>query len=319
MNASIPVRRRARSRRAEPLDRAVSWALHGLVVAGAAAAVAVDRRVRRTRFAGAKVAVPALAAAYYGLIWAVESRRPARNDWRADAAEARTDGVFLASVMATQVAAQTLVAPVQRRTTRSLGVHRLPAPVGVAVAVLAYDLVHSRLHHLGHRWGPAWRFHSVHHSPERLYWFNATRFHAVEMFVDMTLETLLVGVLGLSRDQHVAYDAVRGLYGQLQHCNIRMHSGALDRVFSTPDLHRWHHSTVYAEGDTNYGAITSVWDQVFRTFFRPDDRDGPDHVGVGRMPDFPQTFVELERAPFEWAAIRERNADTWFDDTERSA
>jgi sterol desaturase/sphingolipid hydroxylase (fatty acid hydroxylase superfamily) len=202
---------------------------------------------------------------------------------------------------------------------RTLGVHRLPTPVGVAVAVLAYDLVHSRLHHLGHRWGPAWRFHSVHHSPQRLYWFNATRFHTAEMFLDMTLETLLVSTLGLSRDQHVGYDAVRGLYGQLQHCNIRLRSGALDHVFSTPDLHRWHHSTVYDEGDTNYGAITSIWDRVFGTFFRPTDRVGPDQVGIGRMPDFPQGFVELERAPFEWAAIRERNAATWFDDDARTA
>jgi hypothetical protein len=29
--------------------------------------------------------------------------------------------------------------------------------------------------------------------------------------------------------------------------------------------------------------------------------------------------VELERAPFEWAAIRERNAATWFDDDARTA
>jgi sterol desaturase/sphingolipid hydroxylase (fatty acid hydroxylase superfamily) len=314
MPASIR-RRRGRFTR----DDAVSWGLHGLVVAGAAAAVAVDRRLRRGRFAEARVAAPAAAVAFYGLIWAVESRRPAREDWQVDAAEARTDGVFLASILVTQAAVQALVAPVRTRMRRTLGVHRLPTPVGVAIAVLTFDLVHSRVHHLSHRWGPAWRFHSVHHSPERLYWFNATRFHTVESFVDITLETLIVAVLGLSRDQHIGHDAVRALYGQLQHSNIRMRSGALDHVFSTPDLHRWHHSTVYAEGDTNYGAITSVWDRVFGTLFRPEDRDGPEQVGIGRMPDFPQTFVELERAPFEWAAIRERNADTWFDDAERTA
>jgi len=300
-------------------DDVVGWGLHALVVAGATAAVAVDRRLRRSRFRRVQVGAPAASPAFYGLIWAVESQQPARADWRPDAAEARTDGIFLGSVVATQVVAQALVAPVRRRMRRTLGVHRLPTPVGAAVAVLAYDLVHSRLHHLGHRWGPAWRSNSVHTSPERLYWFNATRFHTVEMFVDMLLETLLVSSLGLSRDQHVGYDAVRGLYGQLQHSNIRLRSGALDHVFSTPDLHRWHHSTVYAEGDTNYGAITSVWDRVFGTFFRPTDRVGPDQVGIGRMPDFPQEFVELERAPFEWASIRERNAATWFDDAARTA
>jgi sterol desaturase/sphingolipid hydroxylase (fatty acid hydroxylase superfamily) len=102
------------------------------------------------------------------------------------------------------------------------------------------------------------------------------------------------------------------MYGQLQHCNLDLRSGVLDHVFSTPDLHRWHHSTVYEEGDTNYGAVTSVWDKVFGTFFRPIDRDEPDELGIGRMPEFPQRFWELERVPLEWSRIRDANAETWF-------
>ena len=38
-------------------------------------------------------------------------------------------------------------------------------------------------------------------------------------------------------------------------------------------LHRWHHSTVYDEGDSNYGAVTSGWDRVFGTWFRPTQRN----------------------------------------------
>lgn len=263
-----------------------------------------------------QVAAPAVTIAFYGLLWAIERRRPHRDDWRPDGNEVATDAAFLASVVAVQGAAMAVVDPVAKRNGRNLGVDRLPTPVGAAVAVAAFDLVHSRLHHLGHRWGPAWTVHSVHHSPRRLYWFNATRFHALEMFVDMALETAVMSLLGLSRDQQVAYQAVRGMYGQLQHCNIDLRSGALDHVFSTPDLHRWHHSTVYAEGDTNYGAVTSVWDKVFGTFFRPDDRDAPDDLGIGRMPEFPERFWALERVPIDWAGIRAANAETWFAEDE---
>lgn len=305
------------ARRRRRGDALVGGALHALVVTGAVGAVALDRRLRRSGSGalGKLQVAPAVASvAFYGLLWAVESRRPHRDDWRPSRAEVGADAAFLASVMAVQGAGMAVAAPIERRITRTAGVDRLPLPVGVVVAVLAYDLGHSRLHHLGHRWGPAWRIHSVHHSPERLYWFNATRFQGLEMFVDMIWETLAVGALGLSRDQHVAYQTVRGMYGQLQHGNIALRSGPLDHVLSTPDLHRWHHSTVYEEGDTNYGAVTSVWDKVFGTFYRPDDRDGPDHLGVGRMPDFPQRFWELERVPVDWAAIRERNAATWEAD-----
>jgi hypothetical protein len=69
---------------------------------------------------------------------------------------------------------------------------------------------------------------------------------------------------------------------------------------------------VYEEGDTNYGAVTSVWDKAFGTFFRPIDRDEPDELGIGRMPEFPQRFWELERVPLEWSRIRDANAETWF-------
>ena len=286
MSTAPPVRRAARAR---------SWALHAGVVAGSAAV--------------------STGAAFYGIVAAVERVRPYREDWQPSRADYATDGAFLASVLAVQGAAMAVVGPVRHRTRRTLGVDRLPVPVGAAIGVLAFDLFHSRMHQIGHRWGPAWRVHSVHHSAERLYWFNATRFQATEMFLDMVMETVVVGLLGMSRDQHVVYQALRGMYGQVQHCNVDVDSGGvLNRVCSTPDLHRWHHSTVYAEGDTNYGALTSVWDQLFGTHFDPADREGPDAIGVGRMPDFPTTFWELERVPADWNRIKERNAATWYTD-----
>lgn len=289
-----------------------SLALHGGVLAGAALTLAVDRRLRRSGRNPA-VAVPAVTAAFYGIVAVTERYRPHREDWRPSVREFATDGAFLASVLATQGLAMAAASPVRSRTRHTLQADRLPVPAGAALGILAFDLFHSRLHQVGHRWGPAWRVHSVHHSAERLYWFNATRFHTLEMFVDMVMETVVVGALGLSHEQHVVYQALRGMYGQVQHCNVDVDSGPLNRVFSTPDLHRWHHSTVYSEGDTNYGAVTSVWDQVFGTHFDPDDRDGPDQIGVGRMPDFPQSFWELERVPFRWSRIKERNAATWYE------
>lgn len=291
--------------------RLTSWALHGGVVAGAALTLAVDRRMRR-RGRNPAAVVPVVTAAFYGVVALVERRRPYRSDWQPTRDDVVTDGAFLASVMASQGMAIAVATPARRRIRRTLRADRLPVAAGAVLGILAFDLFHSRLHQLGHVWGPAWRVHSVHHSAERLYWFNATRFQSLEMFIDMVMETVVIGALGLSHEQHVVYQALRGMYGQVQHCNIDMDSGPLSRVFSTPDLHRWHHSTVYAEGDTNYGAVTSFWDQVFGNHFDPVDRDGPDQIGVGRMPDFPQTFWELERVPLDWDEIKDRNAETWF-------
>ncbi len=151
----------------------------------------------------------------------------------------------------------------------------------------------------------------MHHSSKGLHWFNAGKTHPVELAIDVFVEGVVTGRLGMSRDQLTIHQAIRFMYGALEHANIDLRSGPLDHVFSTPDLHRWHHSTVYGEGDSNYGVVTSVWDKLFGTWFRPDDRVGPDELGVGRMPDFPDRFVGLQRVPLDWAKIRQRNAATW--------
>jgi sterol desaturase/sphingolipid hydroxylase (fatty acid hydroxylase superfamily) len=294
---------------------AIGWGLHAGVLLGAAAAVRIDRRLRRRIDVGVPVGSAVVIGAYWSTLALLERRRPFRPAWgEAIDDDVRTDLASFAAILPANFAAAAVGASLARRLPKRLDLSRLPAPVAVGLTVLAYDLAHSQLHRLGHEWGPAWRVHSVHHSPRRLYWGNATRFHTIETAIDGLIEGLVSGAIGLSVDQEVAYRTVRALYGQLQHANIELRSGALDRVFSTPDLHRWHHSTDYDEGDTNYGAVTSVWDQAFGTFFRPD-RPFDAVVGVGRMPTFPTTFSALEAAPFRWTAIRRANAATLDPDT----
>lgn len=290
---------------------ALGWGLHAGVFVGAAAAVGIDRRVRRRTGAEVPVGIAVASAAFWSTLQVLERRRPFRAAWgRSIDGDLRTDVALFAATVPTSLVAAALGAGAARRLPRRANVAALPTPVAVALAIVGYDLFHSQLHRLGHEWGPAWRVHSVHHSPLRLYWFNATRFHTLEMAIDGLVEGLWSGALGMSADQEVAYRTIRALYGQLQHTNVDVRSGVLDHVFSTPDLHRWHHSTDYDEGDTNYGAVTSVWDQLFGTFFRPD-REFDAVVGVGRMPNFPTTFAALEAAPFRWGAIRRANAATF--------
>lgn len=292
--------------------RARSWVLHAGVAAGAALSVAVDRRVRRSVPGETPLAVGVVAAGWYAVIAALERRHPYRTGWNDPRDDDTTaDLAFMATTFGTALVSEPLGRAAARRTGFDLRLRRLPTPVAVVASVALYDLTHTLHHRLAHEWGPAWRVHSVHHSPERLYWLNATRFHALEALWDGVIESFLLGVLGLSRDQQIGHLAVRALYGQLQHCNIDLESGPLDRVFSTPDLHRWHHSVVYEEGDNNFGAITSAWDQLLGSFLRPPAPfDG--RTGVGRMPDFPTGYLDLQRVPADWATIRERNAATWY-------
>jgi len=289
-----------------------SIAVHAGVIGGATLTVALDRRLQRVRRSGSPLVVGVVAAGWYAAIAGLERRHPYRRAWNESRdGDTVADRWFLATTLATGLVSQPLGGAIARRCGLDLGLRRLPTPVAVTISVAAYDLAHTLHHRLAHEWGPAWQVHSVHHSPSRLYWLNATRFHVLEVVLDGVVEAVVVGVLGLSRDQHIGHLAVRALYGQLQHCNVELDSGPLDFVFSTPDLHRWHHSVDYDEGDTNFGAITSVWDQLLGSFFRPAE-SFPGTTGIGRMPDFPTGYLELQRTPFEWSDLRDRNADTWY-------
>ncbi len=309
-------------RHLSPRQRSVG--LHALWAALALGANRMERGFR-ARGAPAGSALLATVIGWNGLLLWLERRRPFDPTWNPPAGEARTDGAFLATSTISALSGQALGASLAHRarsgSQRAAGSSRSPVVThlgiagGLAASLLTSDLIHYSVHRLGHEWGPAWKFHSIHHSPERLHILNATRFHPVEQAVEGVLEGFALGAVGFSPAQHLTHSTARATYGQLQHSNIAVDSGPLDHVFATPDLHRWHHSEIYSEGDTNYGAVISVWDRLFGTFFRPA-RPFDAKLGVGRMPQFPQRLRELITTPFRWAAIKRDNADTWYGDAE---
>ena len=247
--------------------------------------------------------MPVFAAASWAVIHRAERHRPFREDWLEDQGDGGTDLIFFLGSAIPRVAGIAIGRALGRRIGLRVRLDRCPSVVAVPVAVLAYDLFHTLYHRLGHEWGPAWRLHSVHHSPHRLYWFNAFRFHVGELTGDLIGETIVTTVFQMAPHQRTGFDLVRAVYGNVQHANIALDSGPLNRVFSTPELHRWHHSEIYDEGDNNYGAIVSVWDQLFGSYYNPD-RPFASRLGVGRMPDFPTTWLSLQRAPIDWPASR---------------
>ncbi|MBX3286961.1 MAG: sterol desaturase family protein [Actinobacteria bacterium] len=292
-------------------ERGLAVALHGGVVAIAGVGAAVHRALKPRHPRAAELVLPVGVAVAWATIHRLERTRPFHEDWQEDHDDLRPDLAFLALSSVPYVVGTALGTLAGRRVRRSLGLGRLPTSAAVSLSLLGYELFHTTYHRLGHEWGPLWKLHSVHHSATRLYWLNATRFHWAELTVETFAEALLAPVWGLRPHQHVAHSLVRATYGQLQHANVAVDSGPLNRIFATPDLHRWHHSEVYEEGDTNYGAVLSIWDQLLGSWFWPG-RQLDSEIGVGRMPRFPSTWADLQRVPLRWEAIKADNADTWY-------
>ncbi|MFO0547957.1 MAG: sterol desaturase family protein [Polyangiaceae bacterium] len=142
-----------------------------------------------------------------------------------------------------------------------------PLAAQVALAVLTADLVKYGLHRLAHERPWWWRFHAEHHAPASVHAFNGVRLHPVNALWNLGVDAVMPLVLGLEGRAVVLAAVVRGTVAVLQHANMPLVLGPLDWIFSTPTLHRWHHSTKLEEANSNYGSTLIVWDLLFRTRF----------------------------------------------------
>jgi sterol desaturase/sphingolipid hydroxylase (fatty acid hydroxylase superfamily) len=177
-----------------------------------------------------------------------------------------------------------------------------PLPLQVVLGLVIAELGLYVAHRAAHEILTLWRFHALHHSVERLWVINTGRFHLVDSLFKIALSQLPLYLLGAPLPVFLWIGAVTAFIGLLTHCNIDVRTGPLDWIFSTPRLHRWHHSRVLAEGNTNYGENLVLWDQVFGTYFNPARRP-PADIGIsGRIAD---GFLAQLLQPFSARGFRQ--------------
>ncbi len=256
-------------------------------------------------------------ALFYPVVAQLERWLPHRREWRRPQGDVRTDVLHLifTGVAANALFAATLLGAFIAAGAWLAGRVGFPLwplawhPIAqLALAIVLAELGHYVYHRISHECAWVWPLHAAHHSAPRLYWLNATRFNILDLFLLLALQTLPLIVLGADRAAFLSYTVFAAVYGQLQHCNVALRTGPLDWIFSTPGLHRWHHSLESREGNHNYGAIVSVWDLLFRSFWRPWGREFAGPVGIASLPRFPAGYLGQQLSPFRWARIRRENA-----------
>jgi sterol desaturase/sphingolipid hydroxylase (fatty acid hydroxylase superfamily) len=177
-----------------------------------------------------------------------------------------------------------------------------PLAAQVILGLLIAELGLYVAHRAAHEWPALWRFHALHHSVARLWVVNTGRFHVVDTLFKIALSQTPLYLLGAPLPVFLWISAVTAFTGLLTHCNVDVRTGPLDLIFSTPRLHRWHHSKVLAEGNRNYGENIVLWDLLFGTYYNPPRRP-PADIGIdGRVAS---GFVRQLIQPFTAKGIRE--------------
>jgi ornithine lipid hydroxylase len=164
-----------------------------------------------------------------------------------------------------------------------------------------------------HRWMHEnefmWRWHAVHHSSERLYWFNGTRSHPIEGLVSSIIWAIPFAFVKAPVEIVFVTNLLGRVIGRFQHTNMDLRLGLFDYIFSTPKNHRYHHSKIHNIGHTNYGGDVIIWDLLFGTFYLPKGQEPSDEIGIEELPNYPKDYLGIMLAPFTYSKIKkEANA-----------
>lgn len=207
-----------------------------------------------------------------------------------------TLGRFLA---VTLMGALVVAAPV---TGRPWWPNQLPFAAQVALAVLIWDLGIYWNHRFLH--SSAWRFHSLHHKLRRLTWLNSGYGHPIQFVTTSFCGISLLYLVGLPKEVAIFTSYWTFALNFLPHSNINMEMGFLNYIFSTPQVHRWHHIGDENGRQVNFGMHLSIWDIVFGTFILPKKEADP--ALLGDPEPHPAGFLAQWVGPFVPESVRAR-------------
>ncbi len=139
------------------------------------------------------------------------------------------------------------------------------------LALLAADFTYYWMHRLEHEHRILWASHSVHHSSNDYNLTVGFRLSLVEGFFEWAFLIPMI-LIGFSPFQAIVGLVLVAQYQHWVHTERVTKLGWLDEVFNTPSVHRVHHGSNRQYLDKNYGGILMIWDKLFGTFAREEEK-----------------------------------------------
>jgi sterol desaturase/sphingolipid hydroxylase (fatty acid hydroxylase superfamily) len=143
------------------------------------------------------------------------------------------------------------------------------AGLSFVAGFLLLDLMNYAVHRCEHAVPVFWRIHALHHSDPDVDVTTSLRHHPVEYLLTSAVYWLAVLVLDIPVFLVLSHGLAVFATAAIQHGNIRLPEGLerwLEPALVTVDMHRIHHSVVFEQANSNYGAVLSVWDRLFGTY-----------------------------------------------------
>lgn len=208
--------------------------------------------------------------------------RPGRRDWAQGLAYVVVSSAIAGGLQALLTRGESTPMSVTERAGWILG--------GLLLMDAAAYVVHRALH----RTRALWPVHAVHHGLPRVWFLTALHNHVLDIALTTGCSLIPLWALGFPPEIVGAVGALAAAHAWFQHANADLRLGWLNRVVAGPELHRWHHSVVRTEADSNYGFVFAIWDVLLGTWRPPGT---PAEIGVHGAPPM-RTLAEQAMAPF---------------------
>lgn len=139
------------------------------------------------------------------------------------------------------------------------------------LALLVADFTYYWMHRLEHEHRILWASHSVHHSSNDYNLTVGFRLSLVEGFFEWAFLIPMI-LIGFNPFQAIVGLVIIAQYQHWVHTERVTKLGWLDEIFNTPSVHRVHHGSNRQYLDKNYGGILMIWDKLFGTFAREEEK-----------------------------------------------
>ena len=173
----------------------------------------------------------------------------------------------------------------QRTGMGLLDAANVPSWLAWSISLAALDLAIYAQHRAFHAVPLLWRLHALHHADRDLDASSGVRFHPGEIVVSLLWKVAVVWLLGAPAAAVVLYEALLACASVASHANLELPVGlerAARLTLVTPDLHRVHHSVHLDESNSNFAAVTPLWDRLLGSF-RAEPRGGQRGMRLGLL------------------------------------
>jgi sterol desaturase/sphingolipid hydroxylase (fatty acid hydroxylase superfamily) len=144
----------------------------------------------------------------------------------------------------------------------------------IIISALALDLFGGWLSHMiEHKVPLFWRMHIIHHADNNIDVTSGLRHHPLESVWRGLFFLIAIIICGAPIYAVMIYQTILTIFVAFTHANISLPiwlDKGMSYVLVSPNMHKVHHHWKQPYTDSNYGAVFSIWDRLFRTYLELD-------------------------------------------------